>query len=108
MAKISLSQAKEILKKQGYEVETTLVEALLERYALFEDIDWRIQELEENEQITPKQAEEMRTIFHNKKDDIELKFEKYYDDCECISDYYWEIIDILIADFTPDHCPWNY
>lgn len=96
--KISLEKAREILKEQGYEVELTLKEALLERFSIIEDIKLYVQE---NETI-PEQAQKIMDIIHENKVNIESDFERYFDDNDTIANVYWEIIRTIINKYVPD------
>lgn len=96
--KINLKEAREILKKQGYEIEPTLKEALLERFSIIEDIELYLQE---NETI-PEQAQKIMDIIRNNKANIESDFERYFDDNDTISDVYWEIIRTILCKYVPD------
>lgn len=99
MKKICLEEAKKVLKEQGYEIVTSLSEALLERYSLFEDIEYRIQELVENKKIASEKVDSLKKVILKNKTNIEYDFADYFNDNEIINEVYWIIIDNLIEKY---------
>lgn len=102
MIVINLEMAREILEKQGFEIQVSLKEALLERYSIIEDIKLYVSEIVQEGKITTEQAQKIMDVIHKNKVDIESDFENYFDDNDTISDIYWEIIRIILNKYVSD------
>lgn len=96
MLNISLTRAKEILNEQGYKLSPTFVEIFMERYDIYSDICYVLEEMVSNDEINSNQKELILQRIKEAKDEVEDTFEAYYDDSEIIQSTYKDILRILI------------